>query len=138
MRLALLMERSYAPYTKWLGTAFSQLGHPDGLDRDLEDTLKAGPFAERERALTSAYRKAAIRFNALRLAEPVDVEPHQFHERPAIVLGAERFVQASLEAVKDQKVRELGLVGAIDQFADNTEVLSNPLAYRKLISIYEK
>ncbi|MEV6412645.1 DUF4037 domain-containing protein [Kribbella sp. NPDC051718] len=138
MRLALLMERTYAPYTKWLGTAFSELGHPDGLDRDLEDTLKAGTSPERERALTSAYRKAAIRFNALRLTAQVDVEPHQFHERPAIVLGAGRFVEASLEAVKDQKVRDLGLVGAIDQFADNTDVLSNPKAYRKLISIYEK
>jgi hypothetical protein len=138
MRLALLMERAYAPYTKWLGTAFSRLGHPDGLDRDLADTLAAGTFAERERALTSAYRKTAIRFNALRLTGPVEVEPHQFHERPAIVLGAGRFVAACLQAVKDQKVRELGLVGAIDQFADNTEVLSNPKAYRKLISIYEK
>lgn len=138
MRLVLLMERTYAPYTKWLGTAFAQLGHPDGLDRDLEDTLKAGTFAEREGALTSAYRKAAIRFNALRLTQPVEVEPQQYHERPAIVLGADRFVQACLQAVKDQQVRELGLVGAIDQFADNTEVLSNPKAYRKLISIYEK
>jgi hypothetical protein len=138
MRLALLMERTYAPYTKWLGTAFSQLGHPDGLDRDLEDTVKTGTFAERERALTSAYRKAAVRFNALRLTEPVDNEPHRFHDRPAIVLGAGRFVEASLKAVKDQQVRELGLIGAIDQFADNTNLLSNPAAYRKLINIYEK
>src|SRR4051794_18503207 len=32
MRLALLQSRTYAPYTKWLGTAFARLGHPDGLD----------------------------------------------------------------------------------------------------------
>ena len=35
IRLALLMARAYAPYTKWLGTAFARLPHPDGLDRDL-------------------------------------------------------------------------------------------------------
>ncbi|WP_202870597.1 DUF4037 domain-containing protein [Kribbella sp. VKM Ac-2571] len=32
MRLAMLQARTYAPYSKWLGTAFARLGHPDGLD----------------------------------------------------------------------------------------------------------
>lgn len=138
MRLALLLDRTYAPYTKWLGTAFSRLGHPDGLDRDLEEALAAGTLPERERALTSAYRKVAIRHNELKLTEPVDPEPRQFHERPAMVLDAERFADASLGAVKDQRVKGLGLIGAIDQFADSTDVLSDPAAYRKLISIFEK
>jgi hypothetical protein len=138
MRLALLMERTYAPYMKWLGTAFARLGHPDGLDRDLEQALAASTLTERERALTSAYRKAAVRHNALRLTKAVETEPRQYFDRPAIVLGADRFVEACLAAVRDPRVRELGLIGAIDQFADNTDVLSNPAVYRKLVSIYQK
>jgi hypothetical protein len=138
MRLALLMDRSYAPYTKWLGTAFARLGHPDGLDRELEEALAADTLAGRERALTAAYRKVAVRHNDLKLTEPVDPEPHQYFDRPAMVLGAERFADACLAAVKDQRVKDLGLIGAVDQFADNTDLLSNPAAYRKLISIYEK
>lgn len=65
MRLALLQSRTYAPYTKWLGTAFARLGHPDGLDRALEDAVAAGNFADRERALVTAYELAARRHNAL-------------------------------------------------------------------------
>lgn len=139
MRLALLMDRTYAPYTKWLGTAFARLGHPDGLDRDLEQALAADTLADRERALTTAYEKVAVRHNELKLTETVDPVPRQYFDRPAMVLGAGRFVTACLAAVKDPRVRDLrGLVGAIDQFADNTDVLSNPAVYRKLISIYEK
>jgi len=29
-----------------------------------------------------------------------------------------------------------GLIGSIDQFADNTDVLSNPEAFRRLVSVY--
>ena len=31
MRLALLLDQTYAPYQKWLGTAFARLSHTDGL-----------------------------------------------------------------------------------------------------------
>ncbi|TDO52927.1 hypothetical protein EV651_117117 [Kribbella sp. VKM Ac-2571] len=36
----------------------------------------------------------------------------------------------------DDAVSRHGLIGAIDQFADNTDVLSNPAAFRKLIAVY--
>ncbi len=57
IRLALLMARAYAPYTKWLGTAFARLPHPDGLDRDLDQAVGAGTHEQREKALTAAYEK---------------------------------------------------------------------------------
>ena len=138
MRLALLMARTYAPYTKWLGTAFAGLDHGDGLDRDLEATLAAGTLADRERALVTAYEKVARRHNDLGLTEPLDPLPRQFFGRPAQVIGADRFVEACLAKVRDPRMKEFGLVGSIDQFADNTDVLSNPVAYRSLIKFYEK
>ncbi|WBQ02604.1 DUF4037 domain-containing protein [Kribbella sp. CA-293567] len=138
MRLALLMERAYAPYTKWLGTAFARLGHPDGLDRDLDQALAAHALPQREHALTTAYEKVARRHNALALTAPVDPSPRPFHDRPALILDAGRFEQACLDRVSDQRLKDLGLIGTIDQFADNTDVLSNPAAYRRLISIYQK
>ena len=56
MRLALLQSRVYAPYSKWLGTAFARLGHADGWIGALADVLAAGNYPDRERALTTAYR----------------------------------------------------------------------------------
>jgi hypothetical protein len=110
MRVALLMERVYAPYTKWLGTAFARLGHADGLDQDLVEALGADQLADRERALVTAYGKVARRHNELAITEPLDPEPRQYFDRPAMVIGADRFVQACLARVRDARVKELGLV----------------------------
>jgi hypothetical protein len=138
MRLALLMERTYAPYSKWLGTAFSRLGHEDGLDQALTKALAAEQQQEREAALITAYELTAVRHNKLGITDEVDPTARQFHERPAMVLGAERFVEACLARVKDSQLRELPLVGSIDQISDSTDLLSNPAAYRRLQTIYEK
>jgi hypothetical protein len=138
MRLALLMERAYAPYMKWLGTAFARLGHDDGLDVELRNALGAGTPKDREHALTTAYEKVARRHNALGITEYVDPEPRQYFDRPAMVLDAGRFVAACRATVQDPWLRRLELVGSIDQFADNTDLLSNPAAYTKLIAIYQK
>jgi hypothetical protein len=138
MRLALLMERTYAPYTKWLGTAFARLGHDDGLDRVLAEVLAADELVDRERALVTAYRLMARRHNALGVTEEVDPDVRQFFDRPATVLGADRFVAACVARVRDPLLRRLELVGGIDQFADNTDLLSTTAAYRRLVKIYEK
>lgn len=138
MRLALLMERAYAPYTKWLGTAFARLGHADGLDKALRDALGADALEDRERALTTAYELVGRRHNELKVTEPVDPASRQYFDRPAMVIGAGRFVDACLQKVEDPRLRGLVLIGAIDQFADNTDLLSNPAAYRRMTAIYEK
>ena len=39
MRLAFLLERRYAPYSKWLGTAFSRLETAAGLSAHLAAAL---------------------------------------------------------------------------------------------------
>jgi uncharacterized protein DUF4037 len=138
MRLALLMGRAYAPYTKWLGTAFARLGHPDGLDRDLVEAVGAATLEEREKALTTAYEKAGRRHNELGITEYVDPLPRQYYDRPATVLDAGRFVQACLARVDDQRLRQVGLIGGIDQCADNTDLLSNPAVYRRLVTMYQE
>jgi len=136
IRLALLQARAYAPYSKWLGTAFARLDHPDGLDVALADAVAATSYAERERALVTAYELVARRHNALGITDELDPAPRPYFDRPAMVLGADRFVQACLATVTDEAVARHGLIGSIDQFADNTDVLSNPEAFRRLVSVY--
>ncbi|MGW6278505.1 DUF4037 domain-containing protein [Kribbella sp. NPDC055071] len=136
MRLALLQARTYAPYSKWLGTAFARLDHADGLDQAVADALGADDLAAREHALVTAYELVGRRHNALAITDEVDPSPRPFHTRPAMVLGAERFAGACLETVTDPDLRRYGLIGSIDQFADSTEVLSNPPVCRRLVSLY--
>ena len=49
-----------------------------------------------------------------------------FYSRPFRVLGSSRFVEACLERVSDPWLRSLPLIGAVDQFVDSTDVLSDP------------
>ena len=130
MRLALLLERRYAPYSKWLGSAFARLDHDDGLDRHLRAALDG---AEREAALGAAYVAIARRHNALGITEPVEPTLRPFHGRPARVLGADRFVEACMATVTEPALRALPLIGAVDQWVDSTDVLSTPDVYRRLV-----
>jgi len=136
MRLALLLDRRYAPYQKWLGTAFARLPHPDGLPDHLAAALRAADVAGREQALGNAYRALAARHNATGLTAPLDPATRPYHTRPGRVLMADRFTAACLATVDDPALRALPPVGAIDQIADSTDVLESPVLCRRLAAIY--
>lgn len=136
MRLALLLERRYAPYQKWLGTAFAGVHHPDGLPEHLYAALRAPEVASRERALAEAYAVLAGRHNAAALTEPVEQTTGTYYGRPARVLMADRFTQACLATVSDPALRGLPPIGSVDQVVDSADVLSVPARYRCLGALY--
>jgi hypothetical protein len=123
MRLSLLIDRTYAPYSKWLGTAFTRSGAPEA--DTLRSALAATSWPEREQHLVAAYESIAARQNALGLAPPVDPRVRPFHDRPFRVLGAERFAHALTAGITDPDLRGRPLTGAVDQFADSTDVLAH-------------
>jgi hypothetical protein len=106
MRLALLQERRYPPYPKWLGTAYARLGRPE--HPALERALAADDWRTREVALVEACEHAARRHNELGVTEPIDAAARQFHGRPFRVVGGDRFAAALRAAVTDPAVRALG------------------------------
>ena len=61
-----------------------------------------------------------------------------FFDRPAQVIGADRFVTDSLRQVTDPELRALPLIGAVDQFADNTDLLTEPALIQHLRWIYQR
>jgi hypothetical protein len=132
MRLCFLLERRYAPYSKWLGTAFRRLEAWDEVGPALEATLAAADFAAREEAFIAAIEAVARRHNALGITQPVEPTARLFYLRPFRVLDSARFVDACLERVEDEWLRSLPLVGAIDQFVDSTDVLSSPETARRV------
>jgi hypothetical protein len=136
MRLALLLDRTYAPYQKWLGTAFQRLRHPDGLPGHLADVLNARDVKSREDALAQAYVFLGTRHNNTGLTESVDPTVSDYFQRPARVLLADRFTEACLATVTDAALRRLPLVGAIDQAVDSTDLLQAPENYLRLASLY--
>jgi hypothetical protein len=125
MRLCLLMARRYPPYSKWLGTAFARLPGIEPIRQALTGALAAG-WPKREDLLCTAYEAVASWHNALGLTAPVDPSVRPFHDRPFLVLDAFRFAEALQATITDPALRTAPLVGAVDQFADNTAVLSHP------------
>jgi Domain of unknown function (DUF4037) len=126
MRLALLIGRKNAPYSKWLGTAFAGLPDPDGLGSSLAEAMAADTLTTREEALGRAYQLLGERFNTLSPGSRLDITLRPFHDRPALVLGGGCFAAASLERVDDPVLTRLPLVGAVDQLLDCTDVLAHP------------
>ncbi|MFJ6464086.1 DUF4037 domain-containing protein [Streptomyces sp. NPDC091387] len=124
MRLCLLLERRYWPYSKWLGSAFAQLDAAEGLLPSLRGALAATDLPERERHLCAAYEAVAIRQNASGLVDPVDPSPRPYHGRPFLVLHAERFARPLAASLTDPELRGRPLTGAVDQWADSTDLLT--------------
>jgi hypothetical protein len=139
LRLCFLMERTYAPYPKWLGSAFGRLAVAPALSPALTGALQATNWHQRESHLVQAYRVLAGRHNALGLTEPLPEEPADFFGRPFQVIGLNGFVEALLRQIQDPRVRaiaQLPLIGSLDLFSDNTALHSSPLWRPRLRRLY--
>ena len=137
IRMCFLQERRYAPYSKWLGSAFRQLSAFDELGTHLLELVATTTYETREEHFVQVLRRLAARHNALGITAPVDETVGFFHERPFRVLGSSRFVDACIAEVSDPWLRTLPLTGAIDQFVDSTDVLSKPQAFPHVASLFD-
>ena len=133
VRLCLLIDRRYAPYGKWLGSAFAQLNVAARLGPVLEVALAADAFPAREEALVEAFEVVARHHNDAGITNAVAPGVSTFHGRPFRVLGSSRFVDACLDGIRDPCLRGLPLVGAVDQIVDSTEVLSHADRARRMM-----
>ncbi len=135
MRLCFLMERTYAPYPKWFGTAFKQLACADGLSADLMGALTAVTWQEREHHLIPAYETLAHMHNSLGLTELMPEKVTSFWERPFQVIAFHGFSEALLAQIQDpvvQKIAARSPIGSLDQFSDSTDLTSD-LSWRPQI-----
>jgi hypothetical protein len=140
MRLHFLLARTYAPYTKWFGTAYRELPAAAEILPKLHAALDATTYKARESALCSIYEAVADLHNRAGLTEPVDTATRPYYGRPYLVLDADRFVDACLDRLRDPWLEPLPLIGSIDQCIDSTDVLSDrPVAAgvaQRLRSLY--
>jgi uncharacterized protein DUF4037 len=141
MRLCFLLERRYAPYSKWLDTAFAQLACAERLAPQLANVLTASAWTERGEWLADVYHIVATMQNALAITGSLDPTPRFYHDRPFRVIHAERFANALAAMIRDERLRRvidsIGLVGAVDQFADSVDVLAHARHSRMLGTLLE-
>jgi len=140
MYLVFLMEKEYPPYAKWFGTAFSRLKASGKLEKPLTGAIQARSWQEREKYLSTACEVLAEMHNSLDITEPVDSKVSRFWGRPFKIIQGERIAAAIVEQIKDPQVMALTrkrLIGSIDLFSDNTDLLEDVLLRPVLRKIYE-
>lgn len=127
MHLALLQERRYAPYPKWLGTAYRSTSAAAVLTPDLEAAITAAGRDGREAGVLAALMELGRRHDALDITDRVRAEPQQFFERPYRVLFVEQYSDVLHAAITDPAVQRLPHdIGGIDTLTDSTLALANP------------
>ncbi|WP_194892566.1 DUF4037 domain-containing protein [Catenulispora pinisilvae] len=135
MRLVLVMERRYPPYSKWLGSAFARTTAAAVLTPQLTGALAASDWKTREQHLVRVYEQVAGLHNGLGLTEPVDPRTRPYFERPFQVIGADRFANALIQTIASVDIRALPQTGAIDQFADSTDFLGRAEFTRGAVAV---
>ena len=126
MRLALLQRRRYAPYPKWLGTAFARSETDRSLTDPLAAALAAAAWSDRQQALVTALVELGRRHDALEVTPALNAGPGPFFGRPFPVIWGEKFARALHEAIGPGEVAGLPFgIGGIDEITDSTDALGS-------------
>ncbi|MBE0698891.1 MAG: DUF4037 domain-containing protein, partial [Anaerolineaceae bacterium] len=153
MRLCFLMEKRYAPYSKWFGTAFQHLDCYPQVGPLLEAILAASTYVERDPWFARAYTFIAEMHNALGITPPLETrtrtysgwhmlragvdnlaldDPH--NTRPFQVIFGGRFTDAILAQIQDPAILSLiRTPGSVNQFlVESSDALQSVSFCRKL------
>lgn len=137
MNLCFLLEKQYAPYPKWFGTAFGRLHSAQELAPLLWQAQQAQIWNERTEALAHAYEVLARLQNELKVSRTLPTTVSRFYDRPFPVIHGGRFTQALVQQIADPAVRHIvaqRLIGNINQWSDNTDM--EGVAREKLRQLY--
>jgi hypothetical protein len=138
MKLCFLMERTYPPYDKWLGTAFGRLACGPSLSPHCRAALEAADYKGVEAGLTTLYRALGEMHNRLGVTGPVDPAPRFFFGRPYFVIRADRFANALLAAIKADEIKAIPIrIGSIDQFIDSPDYIENVALYGRTRRLFD-
>jgi hypothetical protein len=126
MRLGFLLERTWAPYPKWFGLMFAQLPRAGPILGSLGDALSGSDSMRRRARLVDALEamNAIQRAIGLPTAAAV-VEPFWNRPYPGVT---DATVETLLDALTDDELlraRGARVIGSIDQWCDNVDVLTN-------------
>ncbi len=133
MHIAFLIERRYAPYSKWFGTAFARLDIASQLQPPLTEALTAPQWEQREAAIAAAAEQLANL--QLERGIPGAVPPHvaPYFTRPFRVINADEIAAGLRGAINDEMLRQVPS-GSIDQLTDMVPILTSPDHARRIIA----
>ena len=126
MGLGFLIERTYAPYAKWFGTAFARLSCAEALTPPLTRAMAAEDWRAREAGLAEAAMAAAALHGVRGVPGRFEARVAPYFTRPFQVINADEIAEAIRAEITDPDLRARPLVGGVDQISDSTLVLAHP------------
>lgn len=138
IKLSFLIEGKYAPYSKWVGRAFSHLAIAKKLEPLLLEILQQPKWMKRQIAITKAHVLLAKQHNKNKITKPIAVKTDNFHGRNYLVFNVVPVMQALDSTIRDPRIKNLRhKIGAIDQFMDHAKINHEEYIYRKLKFLFE-
>ncbi len=137
MGICFYMEKEYAPYMKWFGTAFSRLNCAQKLEPLLKRVFTQENWKEREKIISQVYLLLAEMHNELSITEYIEPKISNFHDRPYQVPDSGRFVQALMQKIQSPRLKSLKRqIGSVNQFTDSTDITCWNEARESISSVY--
>jgi hypothetical protein len=132
------MERRYAPYSKWFGTAFHQLDCAKELHLVFMQILQSPDWNTRQEFLAQAYEVVARRHNALGITIPLKEKASPYFGRPYLVIGDERYAAELRKSIRTEEIRNIRHhLGSVNQWVDSDDKLIDINLCRSLKALYE-
>lgn len=136
MRLCFLYKDTYAPYSKWFGTAFSKLDVGKGIKFAIEGALSASSLTEREEKIVEAQALVADLHNASGLTDFVDYRIENYFGRNIKVIFADKFAQAAGKELRNTPFEKIPLIGTFSQIGGLSEFSDEKKYYKRITEIY--
>jgi hypothetical protein len=138
IRLCFLMEKTYAPYSKWFGTAFSRLRCAEKLTPIFHRVLSAQNWKVREQHLSAAYEEIAKMHNQLGITHPLPTTVSRFYNRPYLIIHGDWFVTEIKKRITSRTIKNIHVnIGSVNQFSDSTDILTDIKITKKLKILYK-
>lgn len=136
MRLCFLYKDTYAPYSKWFGTAFNKLDIDEKIKIKINAALKANDLTERENNLVEAQALVAELHNASGLTDNVDYNIEFYFGRDIKVIFAEKVVDATIQKLKGTVLENIPLIETMSQLGGLSNFADEKKYYNTIIKFY--
>ena len=124
LHLTFAVEREWMPHPKRAGTALQALSGGDATARLLAAVHTSSDWRRRQHSLAAAIGDLAERHRDAGVVLPSEVVI-AFFDRPFLTVADE--VPVALQAqIGDARIRDSLLIGSIEQWCDNVDVLTDP------------
>lgn len=136
MRLCFLYKSSYAPYSKWFGTAFSRLSVDKNIKETIHKALSANSLTDRENAIVEAQSLVANLHNSSKLTGFVEYHSERYFGRDIKVIFADKFVEATVKELKNTVFENVPLIGSFSQLGGLSEFADDKKSYKSIQGLY--